>query len=1013
MTKPHLRELYDEGYYKNYSDQPYERSEIWRNFFGGIARRIAADFQPKTTLDAGCAIGLLVEALRENGVESYGFDVSEWAVKQMPGEYTDFVKRDSVLNPKAFEKKFDLVTCIEVLEHLQPSEADAAVKNLCGWGDIVIFTSTPDDYEEATHFNVQQPGYWAEKFARYGFVRVLSYDAGYIAPWAQVFRRETPVFPSLARQYEDVLWVKTKQIHSQQQSIVAIQQSSEAQTHLIETSQAEIAALAAEVAVKDSRLTQEVAERKRIAEELENFRSLRDSYDKLQKKYANLKNSFADLEDQNAALRENHLNLQNDFSELRELHAALNNARARDVEHLHAATETLDKICRTKSWKAVNFWWKSKQKVVFWVPEKRERFSVLYNTSADIWQNQGSAALANRLFRFLRGERLHANLLPPPNSPETIAESAELLSEETSYQQWIRNNEPDAVALGWQKRREKRFKYRPLISILTPVFNTEKSVFEKMVESVLAQTYSNWELCLVDGNSTDSAVRPLLEKYARLDARIKVKFLNENLGISGNSNEALRTAKGEFVALLDHDDELTKNALYENVVLLNQNPQADMIYSDEDKLDAADRRCSPFFKPDWSPDLLRSIMYTCHLGVYRTELVKQLGGFRSPFDGSQDHDLVLRLIEKTDRIFHIPKILYHWRMTPGSTALDSGAKDYAQTARINAVQEHCGRIGLRGVAEPGLFNGAVRLKYLPEVRPLISIIIPTRDKTEVLKQCVNSIFKLSTYQNYEILIVDNNSREQTTFDYFESLEKQPNVRILDYPSKFNFSAINNFAADEARGEILLFLNNDTEVISAGWLEAMLEHAARKEVGAVGARLIYPDKTVQHAGVIIGMGGIAGHAHLGLFQGDAGYFGRAHLVQNFSAVTGACMMTKAEDFRAVGGFNERDLAVAFNDVDYCLKLREKGLLIVYTPYAELYHYESLSRGSDLTPENIERFQREIKYMEQTWSAAIQNDPYYNPNLSLDLSHSSFTLSHAPRCGDAAEFSREKVAEIVCI
>ena len=992
MTKTHLKaqELYDENYYKKHCGElPYERSEHWINFFGGIARRIADDFQPQTTLDAGCAIGLLVEALQQNGVEAYGFDVSEWAIKQMPSRYARFVKKDSILNSKAFEKKFDLVTCIEVLEHLQPSEADIAVENLCSWGNIVIFTSSPDDYAETTHFNVQQPGYWAEKFAQNGFVRVLNYNAGYIASWAQVFRRETIILPALVRQYEDNLWVKTKQIYSQREAVVKLQQNLDVQTDLTESSQtAAIAALAAEKEIAELRLQKEIAERERVdiernrlSEELENLKSLEANYAALRESHLDLQNDFS-------AIKRELTNLQSDSLSLQKSYAVSNDERSRLLKELQSVNEMIDKVFRTKSWKAVNFWWKSKEKVVSFLPRKRDRFRALYKTASYIQRNQGSGALASRSLRFLKGERLNANFSPS-------VEITRKLNEEEFYHEWIIRNEPDAVELNGQKQHEIKFKYRPLISILTPIFNTDEVFLEKMVESVLAQTYSNWELCLADGNSTALSIRPSLEKYARLDHRIKVKFLDKNFGISGNSNEALAMATGEFVALLDHDDTLTPNALYENVALLNRNPQADMIYSDEDKLNPQGKRCSPFFKPDWSPDLLRSIMYTCHLGIYRTELVKQVGDFRPAFDGSQDYDLVLRLIEKTDQIFHIPKILYQWRMSPESTALSADAKDYAETARVKALQEHCERTGVKGIAKPGLFNSAVRLKYLPEEHPLISIIIPTRDKVEVLRQCVNSILKLSTYQNYEILIVDNDSREQATFNYFDSLEKHSKIRLLNYSGKFNFSAINNFAVNKACGEIMVFLNNDTEVISPDWLEAMLEHALREDVGAVGARLIYPNKTIQHAGVVIGIGGVAGHVHLGISQGDVGYFGRALMVQNFSAVTGACLMTKAKDFKEVGGFNERSLAVAFNDIDYCLKLREKDLLVIYTPYAELYHYESLSRGSDSTPENIDRFRGEMEYMQKTWSATIENDPYYNPNLSLDMADGSFAISLTPR------------------
>ncbi|MGI8469865.1 MAG: glycosyltransferase family 2 protein [Pyrinomonadaceae bacterium] len=632
-----------------------------------------------------------------------------------------------------------------------------------------------------------------------------------------------------------------------------------------------------------------------------------------------------------------------------------------------------------------------KHETISWLTRKQSRFAALYDTSLYFWQTKGFVALSRHIYHFLKGERHNSGILPVTNSQIKSALIKNAAIEKALYGEWILKNEPDQLALNIQKQTERKFKYRPLISIITPVYNTDEIILEKMIRSVLAQTYSNWELCIAGGGSEKLYIRSLLSKYAQQDSRIKVKFLDNNLGISGNSNQAVEMAQGEFIGLLDHDDTLTPNALYENILLLEAHPDADIIYSDEDKIDLKDIRCHPLFKPDWSPDLLRSIMYTCHFGVYRTSLVKSVGNFRNGFDGSQDHDLVLRLMEKTSRIYHIPKILYHWRMTRGSTALNMQAKDYAEAARVRAVQEHCERSGLKGIAEAGLFNGAVRFKYLPENKPLVSIIIPTRDKPAILKQCLDSILKLSTYRNYEILVVDNNSSEQKTLDYFHLLKTRANVRVIKYSGEFNFSAINNFAAAQADGELLLFLNNDTEVISPDWLESMIEHAARADVGAVGARLLYPDKTIQHAGVIIGMGGVAGHAHLRLPHGNAGYFGRAKLIQNFSAVTGACLMTKAETFKSLNGFNERDLAIAFNDVDYCLRLRRENLLVVYTPYAELYHYESLSRGSDLDPNNIERFKREIKYMEDNWSEIIQRDPYYNPNLSLDLSLETFMFA----------------------
>jgi O-antigen biosynthesis protein len=564
----------------------------------------------------------------------------------------------------------------------------------------------------------------------------------------------------------------------------------------------------------------------------------------------------------------------------------------------------------------------------------------------------------------------------------TIEFMRSVLTQGSPYDVWISKNEPDEAALTEQRRQAAQIFYRPLMSIITPVYNTPPDVLRAMLDSVLAQTYDHWQLCLADGGSTDPAVRAVLEEYARRDERIQPKFLTQNLGISGNSNEALQLACGEFIALLDHDDEIAPNALYENVLLLNRYPDADMIYSDEDKLDIYGNRWGPFFKPDWSPDLFRSMMYTCHLGVYRTSLIKELGGFRSEFDGAQDYDLVLRLTECTTRIHHIPRVLYHWRVIAGSAAGDPDAKPYAFAAQIKAISEHCQRLGWDCTVEPGNFRGHNRVRHHLAAPPRVSIIIPTRDQADILRRCIESIRARSTYTNYEIIVVDNGSTEPETLDYLRLLAAQADTRILPFPSEFNFSAINNYAAAQAEGELLLLLNNDTEVLSPDWLEAMVGPALREEVGAVGARLLYPDGTLQHGGVILGGPLVALHAHKGLPAESHGYYGLAKVTRNVSAVTGACLMTRRALFHHLGGLDEDRLAVAYNDLDYCLRLREQGHLIVWTPHAELLHHESFSRGYDTSGEKVERLRGERAYVEKRWGHVLSRDPYYNPNLTLE-------------------------------
>ena len=559
---------------------------------------------------------------------------------------------------------------------------------------------------------------------------------------------------------------------------------------------------------------------------------------------------------------------------------------------------------------------------------------------------------------------------------------------QNDYKLWIQKNEPKEKELRKMRERCRNFEYKPKISIITPVWNTEERWLRKAIDSVLNQVYENGELCIADGGSTRPMVKKILREYAEKDSRIKVKFLAENKGIAGNSNEALSLATGEFVGFLDHDDELTPFALYEVVKLLNQKSELDFIYSDEDKIDEKGRRKDAFFKPDWSPDMFLSCMYTCHFGVYRKKIIDELGGFRVGYDGSQDYDLVLRYVEKTSKIFHIPKILYHWRMIAGSAAISIDSKRYAYTAAKKALKGYLIRNNIEGEVIDGFWTGSYRVRYKIIGNPTVSIIIPTKDKVEVLKNCIDSIQKKTDYENYEIAIVDNQSKEGETFEYYEKLGENPRIKILEYNKPFNFSAINNYAVSKVDTDYILLLNNDTEVISKEWLSAMLEHAQRKEVGAVGAKLLYPNNTIQHAGVILGISGtpgkkgVAGHSHKYLPNAGYGYFLKAHLIENLSAVTAACMMLRKEVFEEVGGFDE-NLSVAFNDVDLCLKIREKGYLIVYTPYAELYHHESLSRGYEDTPEKQTRFLREVEYVREKWGDVIdEGDSYYNPNLTLE-------------------------------
>lgn len=550
--------------------------------------------------------------------------------------------------------------------------------------------------------------------------------------------------------------------------------------------------------------------------------------------------------------------------------------------------------------------------------------------------------------------------------------------EDICYQRWRRRNAPPAPALEGMKSEAAGLARKPLISVIMPVYNTEVSMLRRAVLSVESQVYPGWELCIADDCSTRADTGAELEALAARGGRIKVSFLPQNAGIAAASNAAIGLAEGEFIALLDHDDELSPDALFEVAKLLNEYPDTDMIYSDEDKIDEGGRHVEAFLKPDWSPELLLSNMYTCHLGVYRKGLVDEIGGFREGYEGAQDHDLVLRLTERTQKIRHIPKVLYHWRRTGGSTSVEyettAGGKS-ASSSSIRALESALERRKIAGRVEEGLFAGSFRVR--PRIPPetLVSIIIPTRDRPGHLRRCIESIEQKTTYPGYEIIVIDNRSVERETREYLSSMDSsERRVRVVRYDEEFNFSAMNNFAADDARGHFLLFLNNDTEVIEPGWLEAMLELGLLPEVAVVGAKLLYPDDTVQHAGVVLWHCGAAGHLHSGLPGEDHGYFGMADTIRNCSAVSAACMMVNRRVFRELGGFDP-SFSVSYQDVDFCLRARETGMRVAYTPFALLSHHESASTGKRSN-------EAEERLFIERWRGKVPHDPFYNPNFPAD-------------------------------
>ncbi|MEE4676797.1 glycosyltransferase family 2 protein [Pseudomonas alliivorans] len=641
-----------------------------------------------------------------------------------------------------------------------------------------------------------------------------------------------------------------------------------------------------------------------------------------------------------------------------------------------------------------------------------ERDTHIHNLNLTIMELQGSTSwkitsplrkLVAAIRRIVRGHDI------APFTPEQSV-GQELIASDTvglvhpapteegplSYTQWVEQFDTitDMDRLGMYEE-VGNWKLRPLLSIIMPVYNPPIDMLRDAIESIQTQVYFNWELCVADDASTDDQVRLFLEQSAKSDHRIKVAYRKENGHISKASNSALDIAEGEFIVLMDNDDALPEHALFWVAKTINKHPEAAIIYSDEDKIDEEGVRSSPYFKTDWNPYLFRSHNMISHLGVYRKELVDKVGRFRIGMEGSQDYDLALRCSEQVDaaQIIHIPRVLYHWRMHAGSTAMSSDEKPYAQTAGQRAIDEHLKRSGIAGHAEL-LDFGMYRVHYdLPEQKPLVSLIIPTRNAYALVKQCIESIREKTLYPHYEIILVDNGSDDLQSLQYFESLARLEGVTVIRDDGEFNYSAINNNAVAHAKGELVGLINNDIEVISPEWLGEMVSLALQPNAGAVGARLWYPDDRLQHGGVIMGPLTLAGHAHKMLPRGHHGYFGRAALIQGMSAVTAACLIVKKSIFEEVGGLNEKELKIAFNDVDLCLKIMAAGYQNIWTPNADLYHHESATRGIEDTPEKIQRFMSEVEYVQCKWRGVINDDPFYNPNLTF--SAEDFSIAFPPR------------------
>lgn len=869
---------------------PYDRRHRqWMELFETIADHVVAEIKPRRVLDVGCAKGFLVEALRDRGVEAFGIDISEYAIGEVRPDLEPYCRVASAVEP--FDERYDLVTCIEVLEHLGEEDGRTAIANICRSAEDVLFSSTPDDFTEPTHVNVRPRSWWIERFAEHGFRLDADFDAGFIAAHAMRFRAG----PATGSLLDPLL----AQRHGLLRQLAAL--------HI------DNAALG--------------ARRDRLESDLAALGILRDA---LQAEVASLQRTGGEKDELIAGLNYHLLAVQ----------------RTIGWKILERVRRVRDRLLPSNSRRWVAYW------------QIRRPVEVLLDEGlrAFFWKTTYKIRLK------WRGQEFLVKAPPREVASETL---------EWQYERWLQRHRLTPQDVARMKAAMKAFAYTPLISVVTPVYDTDEIWLRKAIESVRAQIYPHWELCLVNDGSTKPHVREILDQYVAAEPRVRVEHLIGNEGIAGASTHGLRLATGDFVALLDHDDELPREALFEVARRLNEEPELDLIYSDEDKLEMDGRRVEPTFKPDWSPDLLLSMNYITHLSVFRRSLLGEIGGFRPGFDGSQDYDLLLRFTERTQRIAHIPKILFHWRKIRGSAAASPAAKPFAYEAARRAIEEAVRRRGYEGLVKhtrPGQY----RVRYRLRRTPLVSIIIPTRDRWTLLRECLRSIEEKTSYTHYEILVINNDSSEPETARGLEGVGHK--WRVLDYPGPFNFSAINNLGAAHAKGEFLVFLNNDTQVIEPDWLTAMLEQAQRPEVGAVGARLHYPDGRIQHAGVVLGVGGVADHAFKGLPADAFTYFSLGSVVRNCSAVTAACMMMPRRVFEEVKGFDER-LAVALNDVDLCLRLRQRGYLIVYTPFALLYHHESGTRGGLSPP-------KEEDLVWTLWGDVIRRgDPYYNPNLTL--------------------------------
>jgi GT2 family glycosyltransferase len=907
-------DLYDASYYEAYGPldgsgqrlaPPYRRGEDhWHEFFNTMAQSIVELLQPRTALDAGCAIGFLVEELRVRGVDARGVDISEWAIDQVPSP----LRTHCWVAPltEEFDRHYDLIICTEVLEHLTGHEAEMAVSNICRHTDMVLFSSTPDDFAEPTHVNVQPSDYWIRLFAAHGFFRNLHHDASYVAPHAVLLQHQSWTAVDVAEAYERGWWQADRAA-----------QGARAARHLLA-----------------QELEQATMERGRLANELIGASSY--------------------------------------------------------VEAVNADRDRLDSLLVTER----AFFETSLARASQAAEVSRRELDALKQTR--LFRHTSTLRRIYTAIRRLIGRRPTPRAEGTPGTVEAASPPPEEPPHPSSYTEWIRQFDTlDADGVQELRSLINELTDPPLISVVLPVFDPSERHLREAIDSVITQIYPSWELCIADDASTADWIPRLLAEYEAADPRIHVVRRPTNGHISAATNSALGLASGRYVGFLDHDDTLAPSALALAALAIARSPDFELLYSDEDKIDAVGTRSAPYFKPDWDPFLLLGQNYLTHFCVVRRELLEAVGGLREGFEGAQDWDLVLRITEnlRSDQIGHIPHVLYHWRLHSASTATNQSAKPYAATAARRATTEHLERTARTGLVEPLGRIGYQRIRWeLPNDPPLVSIIIPTRDGP-LLQRCLESLWYRTRYPRYEVILVDNGSEDPGILRYL--IDRADRIRVIRDDRPFNYSALNNVAAIQARGSVLCLLNDDVEVISEDWLDEMVALLFQPHVGVVGAKLFYPDGRIQHAGAVLGIGGIAAHAFRYFDRLFFGHFGHTVLTRQSTAVTGACLVTRREVWNQIGGLDEEHLAVSYNDVDFCLRAEVEGWRTVWTPFAELIHHESVSRGADSDAANVTRAKLEYDFMEEKWRDLIRLDPAYNPNLTLNTE--DYSLSWPPRIG----------------